>query len=176
MKPFTEIRLQLRANGYSPIPVLAKEKRPMFGGWQNLLNTTPEQILEWEAKYWDHTNTGILTKYTPCLDLDINDEKIVDHFMQFIRGMVGDRGVLLRRIGQAPKCAVFFRTDQPFPKITQNLIGPDGREHRIEFLCDGQQVVVHGIHPGTGRPYEWPDGQDLCDVPRDALPTPVKLR
>jgi hypothetical protein len=36
-------------------------------------------------------------------------------------------------------------------------------------MCDGQQVVVAGIHPGTGKPYNWPLG-DLTDIACDDLP------
>ena len=33
----------------------------------------------------------------------------------------------------------------------------------------GQQVVVAGIHPDTGKPYSWPLG-NLTDIARDDLP------
>ena len=81
-----------------------------------------------------------------------------------------ERGHILPRIGKAPKRAIPFRTAVPFAKITANLIAADGSTgEKIEFLCAGQQVVVAGIHPGTGKPYSWPLGNPT-DVARNDLP------
>ena len=47
---------------------------------------------------------------------------------------------------------------------------PNGdTSQKIELLCEGQQVVVDGIHPDTGRPYKW-FGGDLTEVSRYDLP------
>jgi hypothetical protein len=63
-------------------------------------------------------------------------------------------------IGKPPKRAIPFRTEEPFKKIVVNLIAPDGSEgQKIEFLADGEQVVVAGIHPDTQQPYRWPRGE-----------------
>ena len=40
----------------------------------------------------------------------------------------------------------------------------------VEVLGLGQQFVAFGIHPTTGRPYDWPLGETPLDVPLDALP------
>ncbi|HEX2527439.1 MAG TPA: PriCT-2 domain-containing protein [Geminicoccus sp.] len=70
------------------------------------------------------------------------------------------------RIGAPPKCLWLFRTARPFPKITTAeyvLPGdlPTDKGHKVEVLGDGQQFVAFGIHPGTGRPYHWPDFSPL---------------
>lgn len=181
----TEIRLKLRAAGYHPIPVSGHDtqakygpaagKAPIIGGWQSLFDQTPEQIRAWETKYADHTNTGILARYHPGLDIDIMDERVVDAMYEFACGWFRDHpGKLLRRIGQPPKFLIPFRTDKPFTKVVRNLVGPKGQTAKIEFLGDGQQYVVHGIHPGTHKPYEWPDGA-LWDVEAQDLSPPVPL-
>lgn len=36
--------------------------------------------------------------------------------------------------------------------------------HAVEFLGDGQQAVVEGIHPKTMEPYRWRDGISPADV------------
>ena len=84
------------------------------------------------------------------------------------------RGCVLVRIGQAPKFAVLFRTDAPFPKINRPLIAPheteEKRRHqKLEFLGDGQQLVVHGVHPETGRPYRCHGGEP-CEVEASDVP------
>ena len=39
----------------------------------------------------------------------------------------------------------------------------------IEFLCDGQQCVVHGVHPDTRVAYSW-HGGSLDEIKREELP------
>jgi hypothetical protein len=73
------------------------------------------------------------------------------------------------RIGKPPKRAILFRTDHPFPKITVNLTAPNGSAEKLEFLCDGQQLVVDGIHPETKQPYRWFGGEPWR-YRRDELP------
>jgi putative DNA primase/helicase len=58
---------------------------------------------------------------------------------------------------------------------TKSSIAPNsaccniGGESRVEILCNGQQFVAYGIHPGTGKPYEWFGGDPLT-VAVAALP------
>jgi hypothetical protein len=48
--------------------------------------------------------------------------------------------------------------------------GGDPKEpERIEFLCDGQQLVAFGIHPEIQQPYRWHGGEP-GDIVRDDLP------
>jgi hypothetical protein len=69
------------------------------------------------------------------------------------------------RIGQAPKWARLYRADAPRPKRRVAWV-LNGMRMAVELLGEGQQIVVAGQHPGTGRPYAWPDA-----LPRfDALP------
>ena len=65
-----------------------------------------------------------------------------------------ERGYVLMRIGRPPKRAFLFRTDEPFNKIAINFVARNGgAAEKLEFLGDGQQVVVAGIHPDTSKPY-----------------------
>ena len=74
------------------------------------------------------------------------------------------------RFGEAPKRAALFRTETPFAKIsTPVFTSPTGQRHRVEVLCSGQQIVVLGTHPGTGKPYSWHGGEP-GDVARADLP------
>ena len=60
-------------------------------------------------------------------------------------------------IGLPPKRAFLFRTNAPFRKLSVTFVAREegGKEDKLEFLGDGQQVIVHGIHPDTQKPYEW---------------------
>src|SRR5262249_49084338 len=84
--------------------------------------------------------------------------------------LIGNNGRVMVRFGQEPKRVILFQTDQPFPKLsTPVFLSPDQRKHKVEILCDGQQVVTYGLHPDTGRPYRWHYGEP-GNVMRDDLP------
>ena len=149
-------RLQLLEAGYSPLPLIGK--RPVLEGWQYHY-ANAEEIQAWSTKWPNATNTGILTKDTPILDLDILNETAAEAASRLVEARYNEEPVLIR-IGRPPKRAIPFRTSNPFDKITALLLAPgepEGArpEQRIEFLCDGQQAVVYGIHPDTRQPYRW---------------------
>ena len=161
------LRHQLRAAGYCPIPLYGKVP-PAYGrnnatkglvGWQHLQDVTPEQIETWESTWPDARNTGILTRCMPTLDLDILNEDAVRAIEDLTRKHYEERGRILVRIGKVPKRAIPFRTDEPFAKIIANVVAPNGRTEKIEFLGDGQQIVVFGIHPETKQRYNWHGGE-----------------
>jgi hypothetical protein len=163
----TAQRKSLLAAGYTPIPT--NGKRPILPEWQKLQPTT-EDVDKWAQRYSGAFNTGILTRDTPTVDIDVYDEVVVDKLRELLWSVVGDNGHALVRIGQAPKCAIPFQTDQPFPKISTPIFtSANGCEHHVEVLGDGQQVVVFGKHPDTGGNYIWQRGEP-GQVPRDALP------
>ena len=49
------------------------------------------------------------------------------------------------------------------------MTAPNSSEEKLEFLCDGQQLVVDGIHPETKQCYRWHGGEPWR-IPRDELP------
>ena len=106
----------------------------------------------------------------PCVDIDILDADAADACEQLLRDRFGDTGSVIVRVGRPPKRAVPFQTAKPYDKISVSLIAPNGdTSQKIELLCDGQQVVVAGIHPDTQRPYAWHGGV-LGDIKRTDLP------
>jgi AAA domain/Bifunctional DNA primase/polymerase, N-terminal len=173
----TALRLQLARTGYLPIPLFGKEP-PVYGknnkvkglaGWQNLEVVTGEQIRMWDKTWPDAVNTGGLTRRVPAIDIDILHPEAADTIEHFTRGWFERRGRILVRTGLAPKRAILLRTDQPFEKIVRKFIAPDGSEHKIEILSDGQQLVYAGTHPDTQQLYTW-HGGDPSTVKRSELP------
>jgi hypothetical protein len=161
-------RLKLREQGHSPIPV--NGKRPLIDDWQKLGNISAAELSRLTADKPDHTNTGALTALMPVLDIDIKDAEAAEAAEHLVRDRFGDTGKILTRVGSAPKRAIPFQTAKSFKKIAVNLVAPNGDTgQKIELLCDGQQVVVDGIHPDTGKPYTW-FGGDLTEVSRYDLP------
>jgi hypothetical protein len=173
------LRRKLKAAGYSPIP--CEGKKPPMKGWDEKINVTPDEIGLWTGMWQYATNTGILTRNTPALDIDILNDEAARAVEALVRGRYereecDDVVPILVRFGLAPKRAVLFRTDEPFKKIQQSLIAPDGKEgQKIELLADGQQIVAFGIHPDTRKPYGWHGGSPL-DTPARSCLTSAKPR
>ena len=147
-----------------------KGKRPLIKEWQKLGGISAEEISRLTAAWIDHTNSGVLTALAPVLDIDIKDAAAAEAAEQLVRDRFGETGKILVRIGSAPKRAIPFQTAKPFDKISVDLVAPNGdTSQKIELMCDGQQVVVDGIHPDTNKPYTW-FGGDLTQVGRYDLP------
>lgn len=163
----TEQRRKLRNAGFDPLPVSGKA--PVLERWQMRTETSAGDIEIWDRLYPFADGTGCLTRLMPTLDVDIMDPDAAAAVEALAHGRYVEHGLILSRFGRPPKRAIPFRTDVPFKKYKVDVIGPDGREHKIEFLGDGQQVVVAGTHPETKRPYSW-HGRDLWDVRREDLP------
>jgi hypothetical protein len=168
MTTVLEVRQALVDRGYVPIPV--EGKVPLQKEWQKTENVSREMLEMWTKTWPRANNTGILTKFTPTLDADILNEPAAIAIEDLVRERFEERGYILPRIGKAPKRAIVFRTVDPFVKITVNLIAANGNTgEKIEFMCDGQQIVAAGIHPDTGKPYSWPLGNPT-DIAHDDLP------
>jgi putative DNA primase/helicase len=163
----TDFRLHLLEAGYHPVPLFGKA--PPMTGWQKRTNTNAAEIVMWGKQWPNARNTGILTRFTPTLDIEITHVDAAKAVADLAAERFDSRGYVLTRTGKPPKCAIPFRTDAPFQKLEIVLFGPDGARHKIEFLCDGQQVVVGGEHPDTRRPYCW-HGGTLGEVKHDDLP------
>ena len=151
MATVLEVRQALVDHGYVPIPLVGKA--PPFAKWQTIQTVLPATLAAWARNWPRASNTGMLTRLAPTFDLDIVNEAAAVAAEEFVRERFEERGYLLVRIGKPPKRAIPFRTLQPFSKLTVNFAGADAE--KLEFLCDGQQVVAHGIHPDTMKPYSW---------------------
>jgi hypothetical protein len=159
----TAVRLAMLEGGYLPIPV--NGKRPLLNGWQNII-ADPEIIRGWERERPNDRGTGSLTKIMPTIDADILDERGAEIIEALAREKFEKQGKLLRRVGLPPKAAFPFRVEEPFDKMFLRFWPPRTERpkeskdcQKIEILGNGQQVVVHGIHPDTGRLYEWSGGE-----------------
>ena len=163
-----EVRLDLYRGGFVPLPLIGK--RPVFEDWPKRTDVTEHEIAYWSRSYPAAENTGVLCRNVPCFDIDIfADEEAAIAVETLARERYEEHGVFLTRVGNAPKRAVLFRADQPFAKISRLLTAPGGKQEKLEFLCDGQQVVVDGIHPDTPKPYDW-NGCAPGKIPRQDLP------
>lgn len=157
--PFVSLAKKLINQGYHVVPIPLGSKGPVLHDWRNTFPRTAEAV---EALSRRHSTdgVGIITKFTPAVDVDVLDPAVADHMEQFIRDNLDDAPL---RIGKWPKRLMLFSCDEPFAKVTSaRFIDPKnpGVENRVEVLADGQQFVAYHTHPDTGKPYEWPNDWD----------------
>jgi len=156
----------LIAPGKPPVPVKTPGKQPaMLERWQN---GCPRE--QWPG--YARCGVGILTRRTPALDIDVMDIELAESIQALADRVLG---VVPYRIGLAPKRLMPFRlAGAPFRKVKVEWTLKD-QKNAVEQLADGQQFVALGVHPGTGRPYEWHRDPDLS-LPHGLLPPVDRAR
>lgn len=89
-----------------------------------------------------------------CVDIDALQPQIAD---QIEADALAAFGPSPQRVGQWPKRALFYRIDEDTPYQTVEFAtdNPD-KNDKIEFACAGRQMALLGVHPKTGKPYQWP--------------------
>ncbi|HEY1403522.1 MAG TPA: bifunctional DNA primase/polymerase, partial [Pyrinomonadaceae bacterium] len=153
-------------NGYRIVPIPHGSKATDLPGWTKL-HATAEDIDTWSKMIkYRNGNIGILTEATPCVDIDVYDKELADELEAWVLEKYGDAMV---RVGRAPKRALIFRAERPFPK--REFTFADGKQrHKVEVLATGQQFVAYGIHPDTRKPYTWTSFEEPLDTPASVLP------
>jgi len=187
----TEIRLQLLANGYTPIPNVGKTTYAK--NWPTL-QVTPELINQWERKHSRWKDTGIRVQDGLCvIDFDIDDREMMDEIARHVEEAKPALSRAFIRYGKGFKEAWFVRCDEPFGRIhTRRWLAPgadldkDGT-HVVEIFggASPRQFGAFGAH--TREPdgsvkiaYDWAEGADGLTVqsplgtPLDQLPEITK--
>lgn len=140
---------QLLQRGYEPIPIKPGEKHPTVKSW-------PTADCTQLVKNWPH-NHGIGLRTGPTLtgiDIDVYDSEMIEAVIKALAIFNGDN--FLRRVGKPPKTLIPAYCEDVEKKITSNKwLDENGAINQIEILSSGQQFVAFGIHPDTGKPYEW---------------------
>jgi hypothetical protein len=173
-KTFGFIAKNLAALGYEPVPIIRGEKRPAVDKWQ---------AGGWEAhsQQYETNYTGLLTRFNPGVDIDVSDDELVQAIRAIVFDVAGCHEVPPpRRIGNAPRELLLFRTEEEFPKVSTAAYAlktdkPDAtgkiKGSKVEILASGQQFVAYAIHPDTGKPYQWNGGGEPLDMERSKLVT-----
>ena len=171
---FGHIAQALADNGYEPVPIIRGQKRPAPAKWQQ--GGWEAHADEYSANY-----TGILTRHTPGVDIDVSDAGLVAAIRTIVFDVTGCyESPPPRRIGNAPRELLVFRTEEEFAKVSTASYAlktdkPDEngeiKGSKVEILASGQQFVAYAIHPGTNRPYNWNGGGDPLQLDRAKLIT-----
>lgn len=171
---FGNIAQALADKGYEPVPIIRGEKRPAPSKWQQG---------GWEAhtSQYSENYTGILTRNTPGVDIDVSHAGLVVAIRSIVFDVTGCFEMPPpRRIGNAPRELLLFRTEEEFAKVSTATYAlktdkPDSdgviKGSKVEILASGQQFVAYAIHPGTGQPYAWNGSGEPLLVDRHRLMT-----
>jgi hypothetical protein len=152
---YAEVALKLLDNGYEPLPLYVRKKRPIPEGWTELV-IDEAQVRRWIDELPD-SGVGIRTGHAVGIDIDVLDPEIAHEMGRIVEER---SGASLMRVGIWPKRLYLVRTEHPFAKKSIR---------KLEILGLGQQFVTFGIHPDTRKPYYWTDETPL-DVPLVDLP------
>ena len=173
-KTFGFIAQNLADLGYEPVPIIRGEKRPAVDKWQ---------AGGWEAhsQQYETNYTGLLTRFNPGVDIDVSDEELVQAIRAIVFDVAGCHEMPPpRRIGNAPRELLLFRTEEEFAKVSTaayvlktDKADANGKVKgsKVEILASGQQFVAYAIHPDTGKPYHWNGGGEPMAMERSKLVT-----
>jgi hypothetical protein len=169
---FADVAGRLLDNGYTPIPVIKKAKRPAISEWPTINYHTNPGLLDRLCRDYPDASTGIVLGQVCAVDIDVLDKKSAHTIKALIISRLGDAPC---RVGKPPKSALFFCVEGPtFSKLATRAYEIDHKKAQVEFLCSGQQAVVFGDHPDTDKPYHWID-ESILDIGAFRLPKISKL-
>lgn len=109
---------------------------------------TPEEVKQWALS---GASIGTRADRFPGVDIDSMDESLSNIVEQAALAKLGPAPI---RVGRWPKRLLMYRTDAPFGRMRMHVTR-NGQTHLIEVLGQGQQYLIHGIHPATLKPYTW---------------------
>lgn len=119
----------------------------------------------WGASVGVKTGQGLV-----ALDIDTTDRATAKKLHALAIETLGNAPL---RFGRKPKCLLLYEGphDQPYRQLRFST--PTEPQAGVELLSAGRQFVAHGVHPGTGKPYAWPNGvtprKDLTHVTADQI-------
>lgn len=119
--------------------------------------------------FWEknNANIGLRADYFPAIDIDCHDKTLSRYVAERAQELLGKSPC--PRIGAQPKQLLQYQTQEPFRRRRLWV----GNTNLIEMLGAGQQYLVDGVHPETGKPYDWPNNipqsNDLAEITADGV-------
>nr|DAY14752.1 MAG TPA: dsDNA helicase [Caudoviricetes sp.] len=163
----------LLVNGYRIVKIAGRGKNPIENGWTRKIVTAEDCENDNAA---DRSVGIICGEDVMCVDADIYEHELADRIMAVIKGLHPDC-IIPTRYGARPKFAMLFRNvDNLSPTRSPMYTKGEGDERvtaQIEFRGKNQQFVAFGIHPATGKEYEWENGSPEF-LPVEDLPPLTK--
>jgi Bifunctional DNA primase/polymerase, N-terminal len=149
--------------GYSPVPIMPGQKRPLEDGWDRLRHraTTSQEIGALVRRH-PGLGLGVAGGYNGLVPVDVDTDDAA--IRAAIRGALPTP--LVAKRGAAGATA-FFR--DPTGEIRGCKFRPPAvngvkQKPLVEILVTGQTVIPPTIHPDLGRPYRYTTSVGLLDV------------
>lgn len=138
------------------------------GKWTGLKDWLNHKTTERDLKAWEAMGAGVGMRAGPIdptkpeenwlvfIDSDTLDAELAQQVDKLVHAHFG---FLPCRIGRAPKALYPIRLSGPF-RYARVMFGDidsqTGRhKHAVEILAGMKQAVFGGVHPATGKPYQW---------------------
>ncbi len=145
-------------NGFKGlIRIPTGQKGPRDKNWT--AGSSLEQLLNASN---DYLNTGLLCSGLRVFDVDEEDPKKAAEIEKAAQGIIGSIGPKRYR-DNSNKFAIICRAKKGKPKKRLN------GNRKVEVLGDGQQLIVHGLHP-SGFRYVWQDDRSLENTSLEDVP------
>jgi hypothetical protein len=153
--------------GYEVVGIKPGTKFPTYDySHETLPKITPKHIDRLLSNGHARDGVGIRSRFVPMVDIDSKWEPLIEETVREAEHKIGPA---VKRIGEAPKVGLIYRTSKPFGKVqSKAFTDPDGNKAQLEVQGDGQQWVAFAIHPKTKAPYNYPD-QSILEVRADHL-------
>jgi len=140
---FSTLGAALQAAGYTVTPT--RGKAAFLPRWSDPRYASPPDVFTKHAECNVGLVLGVAPWYFVALDIDSSDEVFAARCEQLAYELLGYAPT---RVGLPPKRLLLYRLSGPHPKAKRGA---------LEVLATGQQCVVYGTHPVTGKDYEWTD-------------------
>lgn len=178
-----DLRAQLVANGYSPLPNVGKAC--YLEGWPKV-EITPEVLARWSRRHSRFQDTGLRVENgLAVIDLDIDEEAGLTMAAEAIEKAFPQlKAGALVRYGKGMKEGWFCRTAEPFGRIHTFRFWAPGKTdpdvdtaHCVEIFGGGspRQFGAFGAHTRDKAgdivvEYGWAEGKSPLTVPLADLP------
>lgn len=157
--------LQLFDNGYRIAPLVRGERYPKnIIGWNDPY-LKREKVIEWTNEY-KRAGIVLVTGEVIAVDIDIYNEQKVNTIVEWCFKNIGISPI---RIGRAPKCCLFYRTDEDIgcfrSAVYRDCIDSS---NMIEVLGKGRSISIYGRYPDLklNKNYDWlPEADGLLNIP-----------
>jgi hypothetical protein len=161
---FASFAIHLGDRGYSPVPIVTGDRRPLLLRWHRLRTTAlTETEIERIAQRHPGAGLGVAGGFNGLVPVDVDtDMRVIVHAVMAVlpkarvgkRGRRGETWFFRDPTGQLSACKFMDRAGRPL----------------VELLVTGQAVIPPTVHPETGRPYCWLTRHDFIDTHAEMLP------
>jgi len=147
---FAEFAERLAENGFTVTPT--RGKVPIIRRWQNPKPTDYDWLRRvLRANRYHGCNLGIVCGRVVGIDIDADDPAKLTLLETLAAEHLG--ATPFKRTGRPDRSLLLYRP-------AEGEIIPSVRmSDCIDVLANGKQFVAYGVHPDTGRPYEWASGK-----------------